>query len=90
MDPRQDLLPRTGAPSPSAAVTVPGQPNDNEPEPTGGRAAERLREFLAKRLPPGASVEELNAEIAKGKKGNEEQSGSETDQDTSGPPDDNT
>jgi hypothetical protein len=63
------------------------RPAGDEPEPEGGRAAERLREFLAKRLPPGASPEELNAEIAKWK--NEERSRSETDQDASSPLDDN-
>lgn len=29
------------------------RPDDPEPEPEGGRAAERLREFLAEHLPPG-------------------------------------
>ncbi len=66
------------------------RPGDDGPEPEGGRAAERLREFLAKRLPPGASVEELNAEIARWKKEHEEHSRSEKDQDTSGSPDDHT
>ena len=64
------------------------RPGDDEPEPEGGWAAERLREFLAKRLPPGASVEELNAEIAPWKKEHEEQSGSAKDQDISSLPDD--
>ena len=66
------------------------QPDEDEPESAGDRAAERLREFLAKRLPPGASIEELNAEIVKGKKEHEEQSQSEKDRDKSAPPDDNT
>ena len=65
------------------------QPADDESEPEGGRAAERLREFLAKRLPPGASVEELNAEIAKLKKENAERSQSEEDQSISSQLDDN-
>jgi hypothetical protein len=33
-------------------------PNDTEPEPPGGRAAERLREFLAQRFPRGLRPEE--------------------------------
>ena len=51
-------------------------PEDDQPSPPGGRAAERLREFLEKRLPPGASPEELNPEVAeeKRKKENEEES----------------
>ena len=40
-------------------------PHDNELEREGGRAAERLREFLAKRLPPGSSVDDITAEISK-------------------------
>jgi hypothetical protein len=39
-------------------------PHDNEVEREGGRAAERLREFLAKRLPPGVSVDEIHGEIS--------------------------
>lgn len=54
---------------------------DNEPEPEGGRAAERLREFLKERLPEGASPEELNAEIAKWKEENKGEPGGETDAD---------
>jgi len=57
------------------------RPGDNEPEPEGGRAAERLREFLRERLPAGASPEELNAEIAKWKKENEGEPRTETDPD---------
>jgi hypothetical protein len=34
-------------------------PHDQELDPEGGHAAERLREFLAKRFPPGASVDEI-------------------------------
>jgi hypothetical protein len=30
-----------------------GRPGDNEPEPPGGRAAERLREFIDQRFPGG-------------------------------------
>jgi hypothetical protein len=60
----------------------------DEPEPEGERAAERLREFLKKRLPPGASPEELNAEIAKWTKENQNRSGDEADQDISGTPED--
>jgi len=40
------------------------KPGDETPDPPGGRAAERLREFLDQRLPPGASPEDLNPEIA--------------------------
>jgi hypothetical protein len=40
-------------------------PHDEKLEPEGGHAAERLREFLAKRFPPGASVDEINAAISK-------------------------
>ena len=29
------------------------RPGDNEPEPPGGRAAERLREFINQRFPGG-------------------------------------
>jgi hypothetical protein len=58
------------------------RPSDNEPEPTGGRAAERLREFLARRLPPGASPDEINAEIAKWKQENPELSDSAKELDT--------
>jgi hypothetical protein len=65
------------------------QPADGESEPEGGRAAERLREFLEKRLPPGAPVEELNEEIAKLVKEHAERSRSEEDQGTCNPLDDN-
>jgi hypothetical protein len=40
-------------------------PHDEELELEGGHAAERLREFLAKRFPPGASVDEISAAISK-------------------------
>jgi len=40
-------------------------PHDNEVEREGGRAAERLREFLAKRLPPGVSVDEIQGKSPK-------------------------
>jgi hypothetical protein len=59
------------------------RPGDTEREPKGGRAAERLREFLKERLPPGASPEELNPEAAKSKKENEDEGGCETDGDHS-------
>jgi hypothetical protein len=42
------------------------KPGDETPDPPGGRAAERLREFLEKRLPPGATPDDLNPEIADG------------------------
>jgi hypothetical protein len=35
--------------------------------PAGGRAAERLREFLRERLPSGTSAEELNPDAGKNK-----------------------
>ena len=56
-------------------------PHDDKLEQEGGRAAERLREFLAKRLPPGASIEDINAEVAKWKKENEEHPGNEENDD---------
>ncbi len=40
------------------------KPGDDTPDPPGGRAAERLREFLEKRLPPGATPDDLNPDIA--------------------------
>jgi len=40
------------------------KPDDDEETPPGGRAAERLKEFLERRLPPGHSPEELNPEAA--------------------------
>ena len=48
-------------------------PEDDQPTPPGGRAAERLKEFLERRLPPGASPEELNPEIAEKKQEEEKQ-----------------
>jgi hypothetical protein len=36
------------------------RPGENKPDPVGGRAAERLREFLRERLPEGMSPEEIN------------------------------
>jgi hypothetical protein len=63
-------------------VRRPGDPDSSASD--GGHAAERLREFLAKRLPPGAAAEELEAEIAKWKKENAERS----DVSPSNPPDD--
>jgi hypothetical protein len=59
------------------------QTGDNEGEAEGGRTAERLREFSRKRLPAGASPEELNLVAAKSEKEYEEQAGSETDGDQS-------
>jgi hypothetical protein len=38
------------------------RPGDNEGEPPGGRAAERLREILRQRLPENASPEDIQAE----------------------------
>jgi hypothetical protein len=55
-------------------------PHDEKAEEEGGRAAERLREFLAKRLPPGASAEEINAEISKWEKENEGPGSEETNE----------
>jgi hypothetical protein len=56
------------------------RPGDNEPEPEGGRAAERLREFLRQRLPPDASAEEIQAETERWKQKNE------VEQEPSSPP----
>jgi hypothetical protein len=39
------------------------RPGDHDPEPPGGGAAERLREFLRQRLPPNASDEEIQADV---------------------------
>jgi hypothetical protein len=41
------------------------------PSTPGGHAAERLREFLRERLPPGTSPDELNPESSKNKKDKE-------------------
>ena len=59
------------------------RPGDPEPEAKGGRAAERLREFLKERLPEGGSPEELNPEAAKPKKDKEDEDDCETDGDHS-------
>ena len=40
------------------------RPDDNEPEPPGGRAAERLREFIAQRFPRGLRPAESAREEA--------------------------
>jgi hypothetical protein len=48
-------------------------PNDAEPEPPGGRAAERLREFLAQRFPRGLRPEESPREQASDADHNTEQ-----------------
>jgi hypothetical protein len=53
------------------------RPGDNEPEPAGGRAAERLREFLRQRLPENASPEEVQAETERWKKQEAERSPSQ-------------
>lgn len=37
---------------------MPRRPDDTEPEPLGGRAAERLREFIAQRFPRGVPLPE--------------------------------
>jgi hypothetical protein len=44
------------------------RPGDDEPEPEGGRAAERLREFLRQRLQREPSPEEQQAEAERRKK----------------------
>jgi hypothetical protein len=45
---------------------MPGRPGDTEPQPSGGRAAERLREFVAQRFPQGLRPEESAREEAAG------------------------
>jgi hypothetical protein len=37
---------------------MPRRPGDTEPEPPGGRSAERLKEFLEGRYPPGEEPDE--------------------------------
>jgi hypothetical protein len=54
------------------------RPGDKEPEPSGGRAAERLKEFLRQRLPPDASPEEIQAESERLEKEEAERSQSPT------------
>jgi hypothetical protein len=43
---------------------MPRRPGDTEPEPPGGRAAERLREFIDQRFPGGVPVPEGTREDA--------------------------
>src|SRR5579871_6006853 len=56
------------------------RPGDNEPEPEGGRAAERLREFLRERLPQDVDTEEgrqlTDAEDAQNQTASKQQSSS--------------
>ena len=40
------------------------KPGDNTPEPPGGRAAERLREFIDQRFPDGVPSPETRSEQA--------------------------
>jgi hypothetical protein len=54
------------------------RPGDNEPEPLGGRAAERLREFLRQRVPSDAPSEEAQNETESG--GKKETNGSPSDE----------
>jgi hypothetical protein len=56
------------------------RPGDEEPEPPGGRAAERLREFLRQRLPPDASTEEAQNETESEGKQETNNSSSDADQ----------
>ena len=62
------------------------RPGDNEPEPPGGRAAERLREFLRQRLPPNASPEEIRAEAERLAKEETERSKSRPNTEADPPP----
>jgi hypothetical protein len=39
------------------------KPADDNQSPSGGPAAERLREFLRARLPPGSSLDKVNPAI---------------------------
>jgi hypothetical protein len=55
------------------------RPGDEEPEPAGGRAAERLREFLRQRVPSDAASEEAQKETESG--GKQETNGSLSDED---------
>ena len=52
------------------------QPGNTEPEPPGGRAAERLREFIAQRFPrglrPAESAREEPADADRGIEQSEE------------------
>jgi len=55
------------------------RPADNEPEPEGGRAAERLREFQRQRHLPDASPEDTQKEAERRKKEEAERSQSPTE-----------
>jgi hypothetical protein len=55
---------------------------EDSPSVPGGHAAERLREFLRERLPPGASPDELNPELAKNKKDKDRRPGENKDEAT--------
>lgn len=48
----------------SEGAKVTKKADDDKEPPAGGRAAERLKEFLERRLPPGHSPEELNPDAA--------------------------
>jgi len=62
------------------------RPDDKEPEAAGGRAAERLREFLRQRLPPEASAEEVQAEAERLTKEETERSQNQTKPEMEPPP----
>ena len=55
---------------------------EDSPSVPGGHAAERLREFLRERLPPGAPPDELNPELAKNKKDKDRRPGENKDEAT--------
>jgi hypothetical protein len=57
----------------------------DRPSPPGGRAAERLREFLRGRLPAGATPDELNPALENKK---EDDAGQESKSSRGGPGDD--
>jgi len=63
------------------------RPGDNEPDPVGGRAAERLREFLRERLPEGMSPDEANPHIDHLTAETPKRSELETEPDNATPPD---
>jgi hypothetical protein len=53
---------------------MPRRPDDTEPDPPGGRAAERLREFVEQRFPGGVPAQEgarKDAEDRAGERGDE-------------------
>ena len=56
------------------------RPSDDKPEPEGGGAAERLREFRAQRRPPGVSPDQVKADITGSQPPNENQADKKQDE----------